>query len=75
MPVEPIPQKQHSAVRLFRWLAFIVLECGLAYLLWDSHHWWGVAFALVIGFLWGLEIKRGNQTEDYIFENYENPLR
>ncbi len=30
---------------------------------------------LVVALLWSLEIRRGNQTEDYIFENYENPLK
>lgn len=47
----------------------------LAYLLWNPYDWWGVGFTFIVALLWYVEIRRGNQTEDYIIENYENPLR
>jgi len=47
----------------------------LAYLLWEPYGWVGEIPVVIVAALWGLEIMRGNQTEDYIFENYENPVQ
>ncbi len=74
MPVEPMPQKQYKAVRTFRWVVFIACTAVLIYLLFQAYEGWGIGLGLLIGLLWGVDINRGNQTEDYVFQHYENPL-
>ena len=74
MPVKPLPEKHYRAARILRWVVFTACETVLIYLLFQAYEWWGIGLGLLIGLLWGVDINRGNQTEDYVFDHYENPL-
>jgi len=73
MPVEPTPMKYFVISRILRWLLFAGCIGGLAYLIWERDRVWGVALLAVLALFWAIDIRRGDQTEDYIFENYEDP--
>ncbi len=75
MPVDPIPARHLIAARILRWLLFGLCIGGLAYLVWEPYGFWGIALVAFSAVLWGFEISRGDQTENYIFENYEDPQR
>lgn len=73
MPIEPIPKSHVSIARLFRWVFFVLCIGGLGYLMWGPYGLWGVALVAVSAILWAIEIFRADGTENYIFENYEDP--
>lgn len=75
MPIEPVPNWTVIAIRSFKWLLFLVSIGSAGYLLWGQYRWWGIALIAFIAAQWALELFRANQTEDYIFENYEDPRR
>ena len=73
-PVAPVSASAFRAPRLLRWALLFVCIGGLGYLLWEPYGWWGEALTALITLLWSMEIYRGNQTEDYIREKYEDPV-
>ena len=74
-PIPPISQKVFYLVRKIRLLIFLILIIFISYLFFTFNSWLGILLAVISSILWYIEIQRGNQTEDYIIDNYENPLK
>ncbi len=74
-PVEPMDRKTYFYVRLFRYILLLVTMVPIGYLFFTNEIWWDLDLLFWVPFFWVVEIKRGNQTEDYLIDNYENPLK
>ena len=74
-PVEPIDKKTYFYVRLFRYILLLITMVPIGYFFFTDEIWWGFGLTILGSIFWVVEIKRGNQTEDYLIDNYENPLK
>ena len=74
-PVEPIDKKTYFYIRLVRYILLLVTMVPIGYLFFTKEIWWGFGLTILGSIFWVVEIKRGNQTEDYLIGNYENPLK
>ena len=73
-PVEPMDKKTYFYVRLFRYFLLLGTMVPIGYLFLRDDMWVGFGLTLLGSIFWVVEIKRGNQAEDYVIENYEDPL-
>ncbi len=74
-PVEPMDKKIYYFVRIFRYVWLLVVMIPIGYIFFTNNMLWGFGLTILGFIFWLNEIRRGNGTEDYIMENYENPLR
>ena len=73
-PIRPMAAKTFYYARRLRYLFFFLFMAPIFYLFYSFDSWVGLILAVISSFLWLLEIRRGNHGEDYLIENYENPL-
>lgn len=75
MTVPPVRGKALRWARVLRRVLYLLSIILVGYFLWRPYGFGGVIGTLVVALLWYVEIRRGDQTEDYLLENYENPVR
>ena len=73
-PIQPMPRKTFNFVRKIRLLIFLAATIGIGYLFFSLGSNLGIGLTVLSAILWYVEIARANGTEDYIIENYDNPL-
>jgi len=73
-PIQPMPKKTFNFVRKIRLIIFLSVSIGIGYLFYSLGSGLGIGLTILSAILWYVEIARANGTEDYIIENYDNPL-
>ena len=74
-PIESMDRRTHFFARCLRYLLLALTMIPIGYLFFKHDIWLGFGLSILGTVFWIIEINRGNETEDYIIENYENPLR
>ena len=74
-PIEPTNTRVFFFARVFRYIVLVVIMFPITYFFFSDKSWIGFTLSLLGIVFWLVEIIRGNQTEDFVFENYENPLQ
>ena len=74
-PIDPVPSSILYFVRRLKVFLLLVVSLTIGYLFWSLESKAGIGMTILASILWYMELRRANGTEDYIIENYEDPLQ